>query len=365
MAKQLLCDVLIVGAGPAGSSAAIRAVSQGLDVILIDSKPRIGERPHCGEFVPYQLFTEFALNKNSIVHKVDTLETWVVQNKSELNFKINLIQSKGFLIDRPKFDRNLVVEAAACGALVMSSSTFVGFADQDCWVKSVGEEIMVKTKYIIAADGAHSTIRKKLGLLIDDCVVGRQLEAPIIDTTSSSAMVFLDPDYFGGYGWVFPKGLTANVGVGLLPANGLTPSAALNDFSWMLTRMGLTKPGWIARTSGFIPSFGIRFPIVVENILFCGDSAGLTHPITGAGISQAVFSGDTAGEIVAKAIKTDNPSIVQKYQDIILRQYGGAFRHALSKKKVQLESWWNRDFSDLCNQTWISFKGYKTRERLF
>ena len=101
MAKQLLCDVLVVGAGPAGSTAAIRAVSQGLDVILIDSKPRIGERPHCGEFVPFQLFTEFALNKNSIVHKVDTLKTWVVQNKSKLNFKTISIQSKGFLLIVP------------------------------------------------------------------------------------------------------------------------------------------------------------------------------------------------------------------------------------------------------------------------
>ena len=184
--------------------------------------------------------------------------------------------------------------------------------------------------------------RKKLGLLMDAALLVARLKLRFLIQHCSSAMVFLDPDYFGGYGWLFPKGFTANVGVGLLPANGLTPVAALNDFSEMLTRMGLTKPGWIARTSGFIPSFGIRLPIVVENILFCGDSAGLTHPITGAGIAQAVFSGDTAGEIVVKAIKTDNLSIVQKYQDIILRQYGGAFRHALSKKKVQLESWWRK-----------------------
>ena len=59
MAKKLTCDLLVVGAGPAGSRAAMRAASNGLQVILIDSKPRIGERPHCGEFVPYQVFTEF------------------------------------------------------------------------------------------------------------------------------------------------------------------------------------------------------------------------------------------------------------------------------------------------------------------
>ncbi|MGO8881968.1 MAG: geranylgeranyl reductase family protein [Desulfomonilaceae bacterium] len=365
MAKQLQCDVLVIGAGPAGSRAAMRVASEGLDVILVDSKPRIGERPHCGEFVPYQLFSEFTLNKNSIVHRINSLETRIVHNKSELEFKTNSVQSNGFLIDRPKFDRNLAVEAVASGALVMSSSSFAGFTDQGCVLKSVGDEIMVKAKYIIAADGAHSSVRKKLGLFTDDCTVGFQLEAPIVDPSGSSAIVFLDRDFFGGYGWLFPKGATANVGVGLLPSNGLTPAAALSDFNGMLIRTGLIKPGWIARTSGFIPGFGMRFPIIVENILFCGDAAGLAHPITGAGIAQAVFSGDIAGEFVAKAIRTGISSIINKYQDILLGRYGGVYEHALSKKKVQLESWGNRDFAEVCDQTWISFKGYKKRERNF
>lgn len=74
MTQQLQCDMLVIGAGPSGSSAAIRAANEGLDVILVDSKPRIGERPHCGEFVPYQLFMEFDLNRDSIVRQVDYLK---------------------------------------------------------------------------------------------------------------------------------------------------------------------------------------------------------------------------------------------------------------------------------------------------
>ncbi|MCL5126150.1 MAG: NAD(P)/FAD-dependent oxidoreductase [Deltaproteobacteria bacterium] len=363
MAKQLQCDVLVIGAGPAGSRAAMRAASEGLKVILVDSKTRLGERPHCGEFVPYQIFREFSLNRNSILHKINNLETLIVENKSEFRFKTNLIQSNGFLIDRPKFDRYAAIEAATSGALTMSSTTFSAFADKGCILKSVNGEIIVKSKFVVAADGARSTVRKKLGLLNDDCVVGRQLEGIISNTNSSNAMVFLDHEFFGGYGWLFPKGATANVGVGLLPRDGCMYGDSLENFSEMLIKMCLIKPGWIARTSGFIPTFGIRFPIIVDNIIFVGDAAGLAHPITGAGIAPAVFSGDTAGEFVAKAVKSGNPSIISRYQDAILYRYGGPYQHALSKKKVQLESWETKDFTELCNQTWISFKGYKKRER--
>lgn len=361
MAKKLTCDLLVVGAGPAGSRAAMRAASNGLEVILIDSKPRIGERPHCGEFVPYQVFTEFGLDRNSILHKIDHLDTWILKDKAQVSYDKNSIRSNGYLIDRPKFDRNLAREAASCGALVMSSSTFVDFASYNCVIKSVGEKVTVDAQYIIAADGARSSVRNKMGLLVEDCAVGRQIETPLA-TSSSRAMVFLDQELYGGYGWLFPKGTTANIGIGLLPTNELTAARGLKSLSEMLSRIGMIKPGWFARTSGFIPGFGIRFPLVVENILFCGDAAGLAHPITGAGIAQAVFSGDIAGEIVTKAVKSGVSSVLEEYHNAILYRYGAVFRHALAKKKLQLYSWWNNDFPGLCKRTWISFKGYRKRE---
>jgi digeranylgeranylglycerophospholipid reductase len=364
MIQQLQCDVLVIGAGPSGSSAALRAAREGLDVILIDSKPRIGERPHCGEFVPYQLFMEFELNRNSIVKQVDSLETWIMETKSDIQFKKSTIQSKGYLIDRPKFDRNLAGEAAASGALTMSSTSFVDFEGNKNRINSVGENLLVDAKFIVAADGAYSKVRKKMGLEINDCLVGCQLEVPL-DQNISNAMVFLDKDYYGGYGWLFPKGSTANLGLGMFPGRDITPAKALHNFSNMLIKNGLTRPGWLARTGGLIPCHGIRFPLVKDNVLFCGDAAGLTHPVTGAGISQAVYSGNVAGECVAKAVKSKNLSLVNEYHDSILLQYGGIFRHALSKKILLVKGWEEEDFTELCEKTWISFKGYKKRERNF
>ncbi len=364
MTQQLQCDMLVIGAGPSGSSAAIRAANEGLDVILVDSKPRIGERPHCGEFVPYQLFMEFDLNRDSIVRQVDYLETWIIRKKSNPDFKKNKIHSKGFFIDRPRFDRNLAREAAASGALIMSSSSFLDFEGNRCRINSVGEELLVNAKFVVAADGARSSVRKKMGLQTNDCLLGCQLEVPLKQNISN-AMVFLDKDFYGGYGWLFPKGSTANLGLGMITGTDITPAKALHDLSDLLTKTGLTKAGWLARTGGLIPCQGIRFPLVKDNVLFCGDAAGLTHPITGAGISQAVYSGNLAGECVVKALKSNEMSRVKEYDNIILSKYGAVFAHALSKRTHLVKFWENEDFSELCERTWISFKGYKKREKNF
>jgi flavin-dependent dehydrogenase len=87
--------------------------------------------------------------------------------------------------------------------------------------------------------------------------------------------------------------------------------------------------------------------------------------VTGAGISQAVYSGNVAGECVANALKSKKLSLVNEYHDSILLQYGGIFRHALSKKILLVKGWEEEDFTELCEKTWISFKGYKKRERSF
>lgn len=362
MTQQLRCDALIIGAGPAGSSAALKAAKEGLEVILVDKKPRIGERPHCGEFVPYQLFMEHDLNRNAIVKQVDYLETWILESKSEFRFLKSLIPSKGFIIDRPKFDRNLADEAATSGAFIMSSASFVAFEDQKCLINAAGEYLMVKAEFVVAADGAYSAVRKKMGMETKDCLVGCQFEVPL-NHDISNAMVFLDRDLFGGYGWLFPKGSTANLGIGMITGADNSAASALRNFSSLLTEIGLTKKGWLARKGGVIPYRGIRMPLTKDNVLFCGDAAGLAHPITGAGISQAVYSGYLAAQSIVKAIKFHERSFIREYSDIITGKYGAVFNHALSKKTLLVKSWNQVDFAQLCEKTWISFKGYRKRER--
>ncbi|MBM3303453.1 MAG: geranylgeranyl reductase, partial [Deltaproteobacteria bacterium] len=108
---------------------------------------------------------------------------------------------------------------------------------------------------------------------------------------------------------------------------------------------------------------GLRERLVRDNVILCGDAAGLTHPVTGAGIPQAVLSGALAGRASAQAARTGNVQSLIDYESEIRAHYGGALGHALAKRRLMTRLWDHQDFSSTCEQTWIAFKGYSRRVR--
>lgn len=82
MLGTLPCDILVVGAGPAGSSAAAAAARAGAETVMIEAKVRIGEQPHCGEFVPERMFGEMTLPGSAVMQRVDYLETRVTSRSN-------------------------------------------------------------------------------------------------------------------------------------------------------------------------------------------------------------------------------------------------------------------------------------------
>jgi len=399
MPVEFPCDILVVGAGPAGSCAAAVAAREGMRTVLIDAKLRIGEQPHCGEFVPQRLFVEFDLNRSSVIHRIDSMETRIIdmngweasgdgpesataeavvkplrgqyievlgEGSSGLARRVppdaTLIASPGFLIDRVRFDRDLAREAAGAGATVLCATRLL-HTENGIWTARSGkEETRLSPRFVIAADGALSTVARCLDLEQPDVLRGLQVEAPFSGDPDRT-YVYLGRSFVGGYGWIFPKGKTANVGIGLVPARGLDAGLILAQFLDHLLSVGLIRPGQLARWGGLIPVSGIRDSLVVGNVVFCGDAAGLTHPVTGAGIPQAVFSGRQAGRAVASAIKSGRGQYLAEYEAEINGCYRGIIGHALKKRRVMMEHWNEPDFSRMCQRTWIAFDGYRLRER--
>jgi len=370
MRDKLVCDILVVGAGPAGARAARSAAEAGCNTLLIDAKPRIGEQPHCGEFVPTRLFTEFDLNRDCIQQKVDFMETRILGlsaspaylNPDKAVLRCTRIPSPGYIIDRVRFDRDLAREAASKGATVMCATRLLRREGRSWIVRCEGQEVLVKSALTIAADGPASSVAATLGMKRPDLLQGLQAEVPLT-TSLDGTFIFLDKDFVGGYGWLFPKGTTANVGIGIVPGLGASGSQALQKFLERLRENGFVKPGRLALAAGVIPVSGLRENLVAGGVIFCGDAAGLTHPITGAGIPQAVLSGYLAGRAAAEALRTDSSQSLVGYENEIRAIYNGIINHALSKRALMMQHWNELDFESICEETWIGFKGYKKRIR--
>ncbi len=389
MLGTLPCDILVVGAGPAGSSAATAAARAGAKTVMIEAKVRIGEQPHCGEYVPERMFGDMALPRSAVMQRVEYLETRVrsrskatdsvlsrsrsgadEQNPSRESprvaggsqYKRSEILAPGYLIDRVRFDRDLAREAATHGAAAFCGARLLHARD-GAWIIQHGEEKKVcRPKFTIAADGACSTVASSMQMGLPAVLKGLQAEVPLVEPLNKT-LVFLNQDFVGGYGWLFPKRNVANVGIGVVPGKHVLLSKMLDEFLERLCKEGLIKRGVLARSGGLIPVSGIRDQLVSGTVVFCGDAAGLTHPITGAGIPQAIFSGKLAGHAAAAALTKGDMGCLNKYEAEIRSRYQGIINHALSKRTSMMVRWNDQDFETLCEDTWIGFKGYRKRIR--
>jgi flavin-dependent dehydrogenase len=174
------------------------------------------------------------------------------------------------------------------------------------------------------------------------------------------ADIYFHPDYEGGYAWFFPKGKTANVGIGVIPSKASLLPELLDRFLNQLKDSGkLPRIEIVSKTGGSIPCEP-REQTVFGNILLAGDAAGHAHPITGAGIFNAVLGGAIAGRIAAEAIIQGDLSRLKNYETECHEAFGESLRYGLLKRSF-LEENWNKpeiDFETLIKKTWVGFKEY-------
>jgi len=354
----LTTDVLVIGLGPAGGSAAAAAARFGLRVVAIDRKKEIGQPVQCAEFIPLPL-ARCARPDGVLVQRITGMTTWLPSGAEAAT------PFPGLMIDRAAFDAALAKVARAAGAVIHTATRLTALRPEasEAIIAAPGARLKVRYRLLIAADGPNSVVARLTGLRALPTVSTRQYTVPLIEPFEDTN-IWLSPRYPGGYAWLFPKADVANLGLGVDPRFARSMKSPLDALHRQLAAEGRLGREILFRTGGAIPVGGLRERLVNGRVVFTGDAAGLTHPITGAGIAAAVVSGERAGEAAHALIAQNKTDALNDYEEDIRDQFADSLARAVRRRR-ELARIWNtpRARSDAAHRRgWIAFREYFSEE---
>lgn len=349
-------DVLIVGLGPAGAAAAASAAKAGARVLAVDRRSEPGSPVQCAEFVPAALASETRAVAQSAVQEIAAMETYLGTAPA-----LRTPDFRGVMVDRALFDATLVAEAQAAGAEVETGVALHGIAADGA--VHLGERVL-HPRVVIGADGPRSTVGQIAGLANRHFAEARQISVPLF-VPHAATDIFLRPDYMGGYGWLFPRGGVANLGLGVVPEASDRLKPLLDALHGELVRQGRVGLSATKLTGGRIPVGGVVGPVGHAGplpVLLAGDAAGLTHPITGAGISAAFLSGRMAGEAAAD-LAAGAGDAAEDYAEDIHDLYGPSLALAVRRREDLMASYDRGGPTDAdLRRAWIAWPDYRMTE---
>ncbi|MCC6381484.1 MAG: geranylgeranyl reductase family protein [Dehalococcoidia bacterium] len=292
-------DAVVVGAGPAGSTAARELAAAGARVLVVDrsSFPRYKA---CGGGIPLRTARLLPFPVDSVVE--DSVHRLDVACRGRMRFVRDSGPPFAHMVMRDRFDALLLEQARRAGA-EFRPETRVERVELNGGVRVMGRGFTAAGQYLVCADGAHSPVGQMAGLGIGMAAcpaweVELRATASQLRRFRSRAMIDLDNRPWG-YGWLFPKGSVLSVGVVLPSGRG---GRLKRTVVAMQERLGLAGADvMIAR------GHKIRFrrghePIASDRALLVGDAAGLADEFTEEGISYAVTSGRLAARGVLRAL---------------------------------------------------------------
>jgi len=347
-------DVLVVGAGPAGSGAAMEAASAGATTLMIDRKREIGTPVQCGEVIGKSLLEMTGLKLPGKIICARQRGTRFIINR-----KITVTNSQPYwesiTVERKLLDKYLATEAARKGACVQAETRLTDIEVESGIVSRVqlihrGNKVNVSPGVVVAADGVHSTVCNLMGLSFhseDEVARGIEFEMVSSRPLPPYMHIFLEPEVGLGYGWIIPKGRwRANVGIGRV---GSLENRKATLERWICSHPFISRYFDMHRVlevkSGDAPVPGFRGGPVKGNVIFTGDAAGQTLAFVGEGIIPSYASGRVAGRVAAMASFSRDLDQLKEYDRILKDGIGRELCEGASIKDHIMRIWMRPDLN--------------------
>ena len=347
----LTCDVLVVGAGPAGSAAARAAARQGVSVLLAERRLRVGLPVRCAEYVPLPVGKFLDLSSPAVtVQAVRSMRTFLPGVDPQENL------FPGAMVRRDRFDQALARQAVEAGARLAAGLQVYRRTPESVLAWDGSRRVLINPRVIVGADGPCSQVARWMGQAPGPFLVAAQVAVQLTGPLDHTR-VYFDPGIPGGYGWVFPKGDRANLGVGLEAGQARNLISILEGFRRKQMEEGLVAAAAGPTGGGLVPVGGLK-DLMAENMILAGDAAGTCHPLSGAGVGNALLSGELAGAAAARAVIRGGPGPLENYRDELQSLLGPSLSRAAAKRQELIRDWKQTDFIGLIKRNWIAFKEY-------
>jgi geranylgeranyl reductase len=321
-------DVIVVGGGPAGATAATDLARGGRSVLLLD---RAGRIKPCGGAIPPRLIEEFAIPESLLVARIAS-----ARMLSPSDRRVDMPINGGFvgMVDREHFDEWLRARAASVGA-TRAAGTYQSLRRLDDGLTVVtyrdetGEDRAAGARAVIGADGARSAVARDAVACADESSfvfayheIIRAPQAPGADYMANRCDVIyrgeLSPDF---YSWVFPHGHTVSIGTGTA-----IKGFSMRDAVTQLRReMGLEHQQTLRREGAPIPLRPLRRWDNGRDVVLAGDAAGVVAPASGEGIYYAMAGGRMAAAAVDAFLTTGDARALGNARRQFMRAHGRVF----------------------------------------
>ncbi|MFW9911835.1 MAG: NAD(P)/FAD-dependent oxidoreductase [Candidatus Thorarchaeota archaeon] len=338
----------VIGAGPGGSTAARYLAKQGFDVCLID-KDRFPRDKPCGGGFSIQLVEEFPyLKKREKEFLKGVCHVGVLHSPNRKRVMRTRVDMAVAL--RTDFDNALYETALDAGTSSITGHRAKSISISNNFATvSLDDGRDISTKVIVGADGVTSMVARSSGLNTkwssEDITACRVAEVPVNPNTVEE-LYTADKEYhffanlggLPGYGWVFPKFETINVGLGIVADHSKGLPRHFRSFTKFLMKKGYLNEdadlrnakGALLPTGGTIPRF------YAKRCLLVGDSAGMVNPITGGGIAYAMKAGKLAAVVLGKCLDDDmlDEATLSTYQMLWMQLFGNDIKSQLLVQRI-------------------------------